>query len=308
MPSGDGRLREIEAAILETILYADLFDYPLTHAEITHYLIRVEADIETVCACLASPRFLDGHLRQRDGLVFARRRESLVERRRARLISSERLWVRARRFARLLAMLPFVRMVAITGALAMDNSTDNDDIDVMIITAPHRVWTARLFAVGLVLAGKLFGDTLCPNYVLAEDALALDRRDLFTAHEFVQMVPLYGLAVYAAMRRANTWVHEFMPNACAPFRREPEIQTMWLDRLAKRIGERLLSGRLGDALEDWEMRRKRRKFAARISGASDAALDESHVKGHFNDYGAPVLQLYAERLAQFTLTSAGPET
>jgi len=308
MQGRDTVRRKLEAAILETVLYSDLFDYPLTYAEIAHYLIRVDADVEAVCACLASPRFLNGHLQQIDGLVYAGRRESIVERRRARRAPSGRLWMRARRFARLLALLPFVRMVAVTGALAMNNSTSDDDIDVLIITAPRRVWLARLFAVGLVLVGKLFGDTLCPNYIIGEDALALERHDLFVAHEFVQMVPLYGLDVYDAMRRANTWVHAFMPNARSPFRREPEIRTAWIDRFAKRVGERLLSGRLGDALEEWEMRRKQRKFSARISNASDAVLDHSHVKGHFNDYGAQVLQLYAELLAQFPLADSEPET
>ena len=296
--------REIESAILETVLYSDLFDYPLTHAELAHYLIRVQADGETVRVCLGAPRYLDGHLRQIDGYVVARGREALIDRRRARQAASACLWLRARRFARILAALPFVRMVAVSGALAMDNSADGDDIDVMIVAAPGRVWTARLFAVALVVAGKLFGDTLCPNYLVSENVLALERRDLFSAHEFAQMVPLYGLPVYARMCAANAWVGDFLPNARAPLRRECEVRAGRLGRAVKRLAEWLLGGRLGDALEDWEMRRKQRKFAPRLSAASGAILDRDHVKGHFDDYAAPVMRLYAERLAQFDLAGA----
>jgi hypothetical protein len=300
-PNDAARRYEIEAAILETVLYSDLFDYPLTHHELAHYLIRVKADAATIRDCLDAPRYLNGHLRQIDGYVAARKRESIVDRRRARQAPSARLWIRAGRFVRVLAALPFVRMVAVTGALAMDNSARGDDIDVLIVTASRRVWTARLFAIALVYVGKLFGDTLCPNYVISEDALAIEKRDLFTAHEFAQMTPLYGLAEYDRLRRANPWVYQYLPNAYAPLRQEPETRSGPIGRALKRLGEWLLGGGWGDALERWEMRRKQRKFNGLITPASNAILDRDHVKGHFKDYDAPVMRLYAERLAQFAI-------
>ena len=48
------------------------------------------------------------------------------------------------------------------------------------------------------------------------------------------------------------------------------------------------------------MRRKIRKFQPQLGGPDDdAILDRDHVKGHFDDYGGPVMRRYAERLAQF---------
>ena len=303
-PGDAASRREIESAILETVLYSDLFDYPLTYAEIAHYLIGVSADADMVRTLLAAPSYLNGHLRKCDSYVFARPREAIVDRRRARRASSARLWIRARRFVRVMAILPFVRMVGITGALAMDNSAPGDDIDVMIVAASRRAWTARLFVVALVYAGKLFGHTLCPNYVITEDALELETRDLFAAHEFAQMVPVYGFAVYDRMRQVNRWVYDYLPNAYVPLRREIEVGPGILRRAIKRAGERLLGGRLGDALEEWEMRRKQRKFASRMTDRSRAILDRDHVKGHFEDYGVSVMELYAERLAQFPIPDA----
>ena len=300
-PGALARRREIESAILETVLYSDLFDYPLAHAEIAHYLIGVRADAGTVRASLALPRYLNGHLNQREGLVFVHERESIVECRRARRVSSAWLWVRARRFVRVMAALPFVRMVGITGALAMDNSAPGDDVDVMIVAARRRAWTARLFAVALVYVGKLFGHTLCPNYIITEDALELETRDLFVAHEFAQMAPLYGLVIYDRMRQANRWVYDYLPNAYTPWRQEPEIKPGAIGQALKRAAEWLLGGWLGDALEEWEMRRKQRKFASRMTDRSRAILDRDHVKGHFEDYGASVMESYAERLAKFPL-------
>jgi hypothetical protein len=181
----------------------------------------------------------------------------------------------------------------------MKNSDAHDDIDVLIVTAPDRVWLTRALSIALVYAGKLCGDTLCPNYVISERALALERHTLFVAHEFAQMVPVYGLAVYDRMRAVNPWVQCVLPNAAAPFWPQPEEAPGPLAHGLKRALEKLLAGRLGTTLENWEMRRKIRKFQGRLNQPGGAALlDRDHVKGHFEDYGGPVMRLYAERAAQ----------
>jgi len=290
----------LERAILKTLLYSDLFDYPLTPEEVAHYLVGVPSTADEVRACLARTRGLADRVVELDGYLALRGREALIARRLDRAATSDRLWQRARRFVHVLRLVPFVRMIAITGALAMNNSSAGDDIDVLIVTAPDRVWLTRAFAIALVYAGKLGGDTLCPNYVISERALALDKHTLFVAHEFAQMVPVYGRDVYDRMYVANRWIQTMLPNAARPLRSGSDQQPGLIGRSFKRSIERLLSGRLGDSLEAWEMRRKIRKFQRRLGCPDgDAILDRDHVKGHFDDYGGPVMRRYAERLAQF---------
>lgn len=291
---------DLERASLATVLYSDLFDYALTLDELAHYLIRLRAAVEDVRASLARSDWLRDRVSVVEGFVVIKGREALVQRRLDRSATSERLWVRARRFTRALGALPFVRFVGITGALAMDNCAAGDDIDVMIVTVPDRVWLTRAFSIALVRVGKLFGDTLCPNYLISENALALEHQSLFVAHEFIQMVPLYGGEVYARLLGVNAWTKTYLPNATGAYRREPELRSGWLARAFKRLGEWLLSGAVGDRLEAWEMRRKLRKFQPKLGRPDgDAILDRDHVKGHFDDYGGPVMRLYAERLAQY---------
>jgi len=91
-----------------------------------------------------------------------------------------------------------------------------------------------------------------------------------------------------------------LPNAPRPFWSQPEEAAGPIGRGFKRVLEKLLSGQVGTALEDREMRRKIRKFQPRLGQPDgDALLDRDHVKGHFEDYGGPVMRLYAERLGQF---------
>jgi hypothetical protein len=203
----------------------------------------------------------------------------------------------------LLAHLPYVRMVALTGALAMHNAHGSrDDIDYLIVTEPGRVWMARAFAILIVRIVRLLGVGLCPNYVLAETALVQSRQDLFIAHELAQMVPLTGLHLYERMRAANEWSAAMLPNAQGSFYAERDQKPRGLGRLLQRAAEWLLAGRHGDALENWERRRKERKFntEAHQPGAS-AEIDAQRIKGHFKDYGYPTLDQYRALLESHNL-------
>lgn len=289
-----------EAAILRTLLYADIFDYPLTPVEIHHYLIGHPASPETVQTALNGSPWLAARLTRMNGYFAAQDRAGLGALRDERRRSSTALWPRARRWAAIMGGLPFVRMVAVTGALAVDNAPPGDDIDFLIVTAPGRVWLTRAFAVALVRVARLFGVGLCPNYVLSRSALAQDQRNLFIAHDLAQMVPLVGHGVYTEMRAANRWAEAFLPQARCPLRSEPDLAPRDLWCALQQLGERLLSGRLGEALEAWERRRKLKKFsgAAQTPGSA-AQLDAERVKGHFNDYGQRVLKEFETRVARY---------
>ena len=51
------------------------------------------------------------------------------------------------------------------------------------------------------------------------------------------------------------------------------------------------------------MSRKLKKFEPQLHRqGSNAILDQDHVKGHFEDYGVPVAQLYESKLKEFQLS------
>lgn len=303
-------LKRIEAAVLKTVLYADVFDFPMTAAEIHHFLIHNEpTTAEQIRELLATSPLLQQTLESADGYIVCAGRSSLIPIRIAREQSSHKLWAQALTCGTWLSRLPFVRMVALTGALAMRNAADDDDdLDFILVTSARRVWLARAFSIVLVRLGRLRGVEICPNYVLAEDALRQEREDMYMAHEVAQMVPIYGQPLYRRMRRLNEWVTRYMPNASGAFYPEDEraIGPAWA--VFKQALESLLGGRIGDTLEGWEYRRKVRRFAGDMQKPHSAAqLDEGHVKGHFDDYGHPVLKKYQDRLRKYGLLDQTPQ-
>ncbi|MDQ6671717.1 MAG: hypothetical protein M3069_13395 [Chloroflexota bacterium] len=280
-------------AIVQAVAYADVFEYPLTADEIHRYLIGVTASRGAVRAALDTPRLVPEVL-SRSGRYFTLAgRGSAVDTRRSRAASAAEYWRRGVRYGHQIGRLPFVRMVAITGALAMDNVADGD-IDYLVVTEPGRLWLCRALVVGLVRTAALRGTTLCPNYFLSERALVLSERNLFTAHEVTQMVPLIGLETYQRLRALNPWTKTFLPNAGGPPRR---IGTVELSRRrARRLVEATLRSRVCGPLEHWEMARKISKLGQRSSGHAEAAFGPDWCKGHFGDHGQLTLTRYQERV------------
>jgi hypothetical protein len=294
---------DLAEAIFRTMLYADVFDFPLTEAEIQHFLIGASATPDEVVHTLRDSTWLTPKIERVNGYYALHGRAVTVHQRHQRDQASMSLWDKAQRYGRLLAHLPFVRMVALTGALSMRNArNEKDDIDYLVITAPGRVWITRALIVVLVRLVRFMGTELCPNYVLAETALEQDRQNLFIAHELAQMIPISGFEVYQAMRESNRWSEKLLPNATAPFYPLVDKRPRGIGRGLQRFTEVILGGGIGNLLEKWERHRKMRKFQSDAQKPGSAAqLDDQRVKGHFNDHGMVILDRYHARLREYDL-------
>src|SRR5207245_7134752 len=110
------------------------------------------------------------------------------------------------------------------------------------VTGPGRVGLCGALIVGMVRVAGLRGTELCPNYLLSENALVLTERNLFTAHEVTQMVPIAGTATYQRMRELNRWTDSYLPNAGGAPRRVTAAEPS--RRRSRRIVERTLRSRI----------------------------------------------------------------
>ena len=131
----------------------------------------------------------------------------------------------AKRVAKLLSKIPTVKFVGITGALAMNNAGKNSDIDLMIITKSNTLWLTRLCVYCILITTSYIlrkprikneRDALCLNMWLDENDLIWDKadRNLYTAHEIAQIVPLVNKnKTHEKFLWQNKWVLDFWPNA-----------------------------------------------------------------------------------------------
>lgn len=282
----------MEQAVLETLAYSDVFDYPLRGDELHRYLpLRVTREslqevLDRGVECAAS----------QDGFYFLAGREQLVPLRLHRERISHPALRQALRFGRILAGLPFIRMVALTGSLAVLNSEQSGDLDYMLVAADGHVWTARGFSL---LFGRLTaraGHTLCPNLIVSESSLEWPARDIYSAREICQMIPISDLDLYARMRQINHWTERLMPNAAGA----PPLAIDFRDtkRHVQAAAEWPLRGSLGRRLENWEMNRKVRRLRLQAGFGVETRFDSEVCQGNFLHHGAHTRQALEERLAQ----------
>lgn len=198
-----------------SVIYHNLFDFPLSFSE----MIRWRA------GDLVVNNVDDIQIVNKNGYYFVGGKEGIVYKKILRKrISAKKLEV-ARKAAKALAFLPGVKMIAVTGSLAMDNSTDESDIDLMIITKAGSLWTTRLFAYMVIHAfgfstrkpNDLYqSDKLCLNMWLDEGDLVWTKKDrnVYTAHEIGQIRPLVNKdKAYEKFIYKNKWILDFWPNS-----------------------------------------------------------------------------------------------
>jgi hypothetical protein len=203
--------RAQELAVLRSVIYASLFDYPLTLEQVCATLVEVRADEPTVAGWWRESEFLQAAIEHRDGLYFPAGRGDLVGTRTRREALSRDLLERDRRLLALVSGMPFVRMVAVSGSLAHLNAEAPADLDLFVITAPHRVWSVTL---AVLVTARLLGwrKRMCLNYVISERALSIAPADLFSANQIIHLRPIVGHEVFAGFIDANPFVRVFYPN------------------------------------------------------------------------------------------------
>lgn len=279
----------LQQAVLETLAYSDVFDYPLTFDELHRYL-TASAPPADLAACLSDM----GLVSTENRFYFLADRRETVRTRMNREQASRAAFQRACRYGSILGSLPFVRMVTLTGSLAMLNLSRDADMDYMLVTQPKRLWLARAFAVLFGRVMRIFGDRICVNLLVAESALEWHPRDLYSAREMCQMIPLAGMDVYHRLRAANAWTKSFLPNAdsepaLAPKVKRSAVFQKWL--------EFPLVGKIGDALESWAMRLQLKKITRTYGTGNEANFSADLCQGNFHDHRRGTEESFNERLA-----------
>ncbi|MDD5369264.1 MAG: hypothetical protein PHQ40_09270, partial [Anaerolineaceae bacterium] len=276
-------MEPIERAVYATLAYADIFQYPLTEVETHRYLIGYRATRDAVHQALASSRFLQSKVCSYAGYYTLVGKESNLEHRQKRQKISSYLWPRAIRYGNWISKIPYVRMVAVTGSLAMNNAARDADLDYLVVTRQGRLWMARAMVVLLVRLASRWGDIVCPNYFITDDHLHFDEHNLFAAHEVVQMVPITGLPVFERIREINAWAWQYLPNATSSYVEMPSDG--FYQRTLRPALDSILRLPPGDWFERWEMHRKLRRFGRLSPLHPEACFSPTQCKGHLDDHG-----------------------
>jgi glycosyltransferase involved in cell wall biosynthesis len=284
-------------AILATVVYADLFDAPITVDEVARTCLGARLSPAEIRQRVTAPPLADLLTLDATDTLTLRGREKLIALREDGVRRTAELLDRHQSVIRALASLPFVRMLALSGGTAHKNARGGDDIDLFVVATAGRAYTAytMLFLASYLTRRR---GILCPNYLVDENHLQIAyHHDLFTAHQAISLVPIAGLNTFDAFVRANeAWVRGFYPAFLPRAPGATMTASPW-----QRLAEGALRWSLGDQVErllsiGWRFHLGRRAASA---PRPDLVLDPGILKLHLSDHRRRVLDKFADRLRTF---------
>ena len=179
-------LTPAEESIARSVLYAALFDYPLTLAQLRQTLIGSPQTPSEIVGPTVRVQRLAGYRRAAGWLTsFPPAAATWSQHADVGKLRSRAFLLEHRPLLRLIAALPYVKLVALSGSIAHLNLENGGDLDLFIVTRGRRVWST---AVAVDLLARLLRRrrTLCANFIVADTALAFEQQDLFTASQIDQ--------------------------------------------------------------------------------------------------------------------------
>lgn len=212
----------MEKAILKTLKYGNIFDYPMKAWEIQKWLIGKEAGLRQIEKALRK-LYKVSRIKYQGGYYFLSGRKGLVAKRFERQRQSEKYLNTAKWIGKIFKLIPWVLLVGVSGGLAMENARREDDIDLFIVTGRKRLWISRILILGVLeVLGKRrkrgeigvnAAGKICINMLLDEDSLAQKDKDIYLAHEVLQMRVLWEReGIYSKYLEENFWAFKYLPN------------------------------------------------------------------------------------------------
>lgn len=210
-------MASLESTLANTLRYSAQFNFPLTSSEVWFWQIENHFSKSKIS------KFLSSHYKSKSNFYYLN--SSHILSRLNNEITSQIKWGIAKKYSNKLKRIPFIVAIFVTGALAMNNSPKDDDIDLMIITYPHTLWITRLLV--LLILGKSrrpgnvpehsssrVSNKICDNLYLTSSSLLIKTQNLYTAHEVLQAQCLYDAAnITSQFIYANSWVKNYLPQA-----------------------------------------------------------------------------------------------
>lgn len=224
-----------KSAILATLLYEDIFHYPLSREELWRYLHSGTK--------MKKNEFRQALLRIKKSIVYRKGlyaiagQEAYIKRRIGLEKNNKLKQKKAKAAAHLLSQIPTICFVGISGSVAMGNAEVKDDIDLFIITKKHTLWLTRLLVTLLLDSRHLrrkrydnnFSDKICVNMLIDESALAFSKqKNIYIAHEIAQIKPVFDRgSFYKILLAKNVWIKDFLCNTVIPQKTPSAFSFPW---------------------------------------------------------------------------------
>lgn len=271
--------------ILATIVYYDILGYPLTSFEIWKYLMSCsikhgaynngeKISLRDIIKELENAE-IKKHLDECQGFYFIKGRKKLVGQRIERNKISEKKVKIIKRFMQFLRFIPFVRMVAVTGRIAMKSAERESDLDLLVVLKKNYIFTGRMLVtllahfLGIRRHGNKIKDRICLNYFMTDENLKSGLDDLFlssenssalhlfASSEYSFIYPIFGWKIFQQFQEENKWIGNYRTNyRCDEIASLKLINDSIFSEIVRKMGEFIFGfSFIENILRKWQMKR-----------------------------------------------------
>ncbi|MCD4704631.1 hypothetical protein K8R66_00985 [bacterium] len=307
-------MNSLEKAILKTVIYYDIFDYPLTGFEIWKWLYDYQVTLDEVVKALENSFDLKRYLETKDGFYFFKGRKSLINTRKARRDYSIDKWRVGLRAAWFLRIIPFIKTIILCNSIAYFNAEKDSDIDFFIIVKDKYLWLTR-FLITILLHflrirrhGNKISDRICLSFYIIDNNLSLEKltykRDIHFYYWLLHFVPIFDTGIYKKFFKNNAWLKNYIPRASTW-----EVIDNWMTKdnfftkIFRTFLERILDNFLGRFLNSFLrkvqlFKMSKNKFSKSKENNTDVIISDNILKFHEEDNRKSIRDIFYKRISK----------
>ena len=310
-------MTSLEKSIIATICYYDTLDYPLTMFEIYKYLVNpsrilnreyiANISFSKILDILKNSPELRKIIKERNGFYFLRGKEKNIFQRIKRQKLADQKWKKARKIIWLLEIIPYLRMVVVSGSLVLGNTRTKSDIDLLIVTKAGRIWTCRiLITVLITLLGKKrhkekTRDKICLNHYITDKSLKIPFESLYNAQTYAHLVNVYeNNHLFQQFQKVNSWVKDYL--VFWPKVRSESLRVIKKNKILiiiAKFSEVVLNNRAGNWIENilgkWQKKRIKANPLFKKPGGRITA-DKNQLEFHPDSHEVGIIKGFNQRI------------
>ena len=328
----------LEKAIVATIAYYDVLEYPLTGFEVFKYLINplhivksssidFDAEVEPLenIDLINILKILEGdnlksYIDEKNGFYFLQNRRQIAKIRIERQKISDEMWKKSKRIIKWLQIIPYLRMVLMSGSAAMHNAKPESDIDLLVVVKSKRIWTARFFIsllfqiIGKRRHGRKTAGRFCLNHYLTDKSLKINYPSLYNAQTYAHLVLMLEIEenVYNRFQFENRWIGNYLyVYDLQKIGSQLKIKNSRFLGLIRKIKEAVLNTFIGNVLE-WFLKLIQKKHIKKhwpenLSGGR-IVVDDSQLEFHPESPERRILERFNENMLRLNMAIKEPDS
>jgi len=305
------QISKLESDILNTVIYFDIFDFPLTSFEIWKNLYSKEkSNLKEIIDVLDNSDVIKEKLDKKESFYFLKNREDIIIKRKNNYIISYNKYKKGIKFIKLISHFSCFKSIFISNNMSIDNSKNESDIDLFIISRKNKIWSSRFISafiakiLGLRPTEKTKKDKICLSIFLDQKDLNLKKvcstKDTHFLYWINQIVPVFDPSdVYKKFVNENNWIKEDLSNVFEYKTGHKRLVENNINRKVIRKFSNILSiNFLEKVFKKLEMKIFPASIKNKIqkSNSEDVFVDDLMIKLHDNDNRRIYNDLFLERI------------